>query len=319
MSSNNKQLRVSLVIPLKNESDTLAELVRSIEGQTLAPAEILLVDGGSTDNTVEQLKRLVGEDDRFRIIEAGPATPGRGRNTGIENARNEWIALTDAGIKLENEWLENLAETAKNTPGADLIYGNFAPVTGSLFEKCAALAYVPAARAGAIRGRSVASVLLKKKVWSAVGGFPDRRAAEDLMFMEAAAKAGFKCAFAPGARVYWKLRPDLLSTFQKFTLYSKHNVWAGRAWDWHYGILRQYLVLLPVLALAVFHSPWWLCGVAAWLGARAAKRILAHRFEFGIAPLFNPLIFFGVAALILTIDLATFTGWAQAVLNKTEN
>ncbi len=108
-----------------------------------------------------------------------------------------------------------------------------------------------------------------------------------------------------------------MSTFRKFVLYSKHNVWAGRQWDWHYGLLRQYLALVPFLLLTVLHSWWWLASLPMWLVARMAKRILAHRYEFGVAPLFNPITFFGVGFVVLLIDAATFVGWAQALKRTT--
>lgn len=311
-----ENLQVSLIIPMKNESDSLAELIKSIEEQTFQPAEVVLVDGGSTDNTIEIAEQFAEKNSKIKLIKQREASPGKGRNIGIENAQNEWIALTDAGIKLEKYWLENLVEAAAGAPDADVIYGNYSPVADSLFEKCAAITYVSPKRENAIRGKFTASSLMKRKVWKTVEGFPDLRAAEDLMFMEAAEKQGFKSAYAPKAQVYWELRPDFVSTFQKFALYSKHNIWAGRAWDWHYGIVRKYLLVLPFIVLAIFHSRWWLLGVPVWLAARTAKRILTHRFEFGLKSLFNPLIFGGVALLVLTIDAATFVGWAQAILNK---
>jgi glycosyltransferase involved in cell wall biosynthesis len=301
---------------MKNESDSLAELIKSIEEQTFQPAEVVLVDGGSTDGTIKIAEQFAEKNSRIKLIKQSEASPGKGRNIGIENAQNEWIALTDAGIKLEKFWLENLVEVARDTPDADVIYGNYSPVSDSLFEKCAAITYVSPKREDAIRGKFTASSLMKRKVWKTVDGFPDLRAAEDLMFMEAAEKQGFKSAFAPKAHVYWELRPNFVSTFQKFSLYSKHNIWADRAWDWHYGIVRKYLMILLFVGLAIFHSWWWLFGVPVWLAARTAKRILRHRYEFGLKSLFNPLIFGGVALLVLTIDAATFVGWAQAILNK---
>jgi glycosyltransferase involved in cell wall biosynthesis len=320
MSSNENHLRVSLVIPMKNESGSLAELIRSIREQSFAPDEIVLVDGGSTDRTVELAERFAAGDARIKLVKTPRASPGKGRNIGIGAARNDWIALTDAGIKLDRNWLENLVRAKESSPGADLIYGNFSPVIENLFEKCAALSYVPALSGeNSIRSKSVASLLLKKAVWERAGGFPDLRAAEDLMFMEEAERRGARPAFAPEARVFWHLRPNFASTFRKFTLYSEHNALAGRAWDWHYGVARQYFFVLPFIVLAFLHSAWWLLGLPLWLAARAAKRILAHRREFGLAPLFNPLVFAGVAVLVLVIDAATFAGWARAVLNKSEN
>lgn len=310
-----QNLQISLIIPVRDEAASCAELVASINRQTYAPAEIIIVDGGSTDGTADLARNLTGSDARYRIIEAGVASPGRGRNVGAEAARGDWLAFTDAGIKLSNDWLEKLVEAAQTANQPDIIYGNYAPVTRTFFEKCAAFAYVPGQGAG-IRGKFIASSLYKKEVWEKVGGFPDLRAAEDLMFMEAAEKNGFQSANAPAAMVFWSLRPDLFSTFRKFALYSKYNVWAGRQWDWHYGILRQYAVVAPFAVLAVLHSAWWWLVIPLWLAARAVKRMLPHRSEFGAATIFNPLYLLGVMFLIVTIDAATFLGWAQAVWEK---
>lgn len=313
-----QNFQISLVIPMKNESETLSLLVDSIERQTFQPAEVVLVDGGSTDETVAIAESLISGNRKYKLIKTPQASPGKGRNIGAENAQFEWIAFTDAGIKLKPDWLERLAEKALQNSEADIIYGDYSPVISNTFEKIAALTYVPAKRNGAIRGKFIASSLVKKYVWEKVGGFPDLRAAEDLMFMERAERLGFKHQFAPEAMVYWQLRPDVASTFRKFVLYSKFNVWAGKQADWHYGIARQYLILLPFLLLAVFHSAWWLSAVILWLFARTAKRILPHRQEHGLAPFFNPVIFAGVMLLGLVIDAATFVGWFQAVLPHSE-
>jgi glycosyltransferase involved in cell wall biosynthesis len=313
-----QNFQVSLVIPMKNESETLPLLIDSIERQTFQPFEVVFVDGGSTDDTLAVAESLIGGNKKYKLIKTPQASPGKGRNIGAENAQYEWIAFTDAGIKLNPDWLERLAEKAIQNSEVDIVYGKYSPVISNTFEKIAALTYVPPLSADGHRGKSIASCLLKKIVWEKIGGFPDLRAAEDLMFMERAKKLGFKHQFAPEAMVYWQLRPDVASTFRKFVLYSKFNVWAGKQADWHYGIARQYLILLPFLPLAVFHSAWWLLAVVLWLFARTAKRILPHRREHGLAPFFNPVIFFGVMLLGLVIDAATFMGWFQAVLPQDE-
>jgi glycosyltransferase involved in cell wall biosynthesis len=322
-------LPISLVVPVRNEDESIEQLIEGISRQTLPPDEIILVDGGSADGTVKILERLAIGDRRMKLIKTDGATPGKGRNIGIEAAANDWIALTDAGIRLDEKWLEELVNVilpprpsatapkqgGEREPGTAIVYGNYTPEIGNLFERCAAIAYVPSQGASGIRAKFIASSMLKKQVWEKVGGFPDMRAAEDLMFMEAAEAAGFQVAFAPEAMVHWQLRPNVESTFKKFVLYSKYNVWAGRQWDWHYGIARQYIFLVPFVLLATFHSWWWLFAIPTWIGARTAKRILAHRYEFGWSTLFNPLIFLGVAGLVLLIDGATFIGWGEGVFN----
>ena len=312
----NENLKVSLVIPVFNESQNIEFLLKTIKEQTFQPEEIILVDGGSKDNTVQLIKEFMINEPRLQIIEEERAMPGKGRNIGTELANNEWIAYTDAGIKLDKHWLENLVKKIAQNPALAIVYGNFSPLVENFFEKCAAISYVPSQKSGHIRTKSIASCLLKKEVWKKAGGFPDWRATEDLVFMEKAETLGFPIDFAPEAMVYWHLRPDLRSTYKKFELYSKYNVWAGRQAFWHYGILRQYTVMVLVILFAVLFSWYWLLLIPLWICARVAKRIYSHKQEFGIKTLFNPAIFCMVVVITLVIDAATFSGWLKALFQK---
>lgn len=318
---SNSPLQISLVVPVRNEEESLARLVSSIRAQTRQPDEVVLVDGGSTDRTVELARELAAGDERFRVVEAGEASPGRGRNVGAGEARHPWVAFTDAGIGLDPEWLERLAEKVSEEPGTEVVYGNFDPVTRNFFERCAAIAYVmpktPHGDEGALtRGRFIASSLMRREVWRRAGGFPDMRAAEDLIFMERVEASGAKTRWAPRANVHWQLQPDLARTFRRFALYSKHNVWAGRQRFWHYGIARQYAVALLFAVPAVLHSAWWLLVPALGLAARAAKSVWRWREGRGLLWALNPLQLLCVALVILTVDLATFAGWLQALLTR---
>jgi len=307
-------LKVSLVIPVFNESATIVDLLHTIKSQTAPPEEIIIVDGGSTDNTAQITADFIKANLGFKLIKTGRAMPGEGRNIGTANAKCEWIAYTDAGIKLTPEWLHQLADIAKKNPEASIVYGNYAPEITNVFERAATIAYVPAQKRGSIRNKTIVSCLIKKNVWVATGGFPGWRAAEDLAFMEKAEQLGYSFVEAPDAMVYWQLRPGLRSTYKKFALYSKHNVWANRQKYWHYGVARQYLVLLPFIAAGIFHSWYWLLALPAWIIARATKRVWIHRHQFGIKILFNPLIFFLVSLILLVIDAATIIGWVKAIL-----
>lgn len=317
-TATTKNLKISLVVPLRNEEATLPALVESITRQTRPPEEIVLVDGGSTDGTAALIRRLADTDERIRLIEIAPATPGRGRNVGIDAASNEWVALTDAGLTLEPAWLEELARAVERDAGVEVVYGNYEPVVDTLFERCAALTYPPPKQereGGRMRGPSTASMMLRREVWRRLGGFPDLRAAEDLIFMQRIERAGCRVAWAPRATVWWQMQPGFGRTFRKFTLYSKHNVWAGRQADWHYGVARQYALFAPLVVLALVHSAWWLGLVALLFAARVGRGIWRRREGRGLVWALNPVRFAGVALILLTIDAATFTGWAQAALH----
>lgn len=305
---------ISLVIPVFNESASITELLRSIREQTLQPDEIIIVDGGSTDNTIELITAQTGQDPRYRTIRAGRAYPGKGRNTGAAAAKSEWIAFTDAGIRLDKDWLKLMAEKRNEAPDCPVIYGNFSPQLNTFFERCAAIAYVPAAKPGSIRYRSVVSCLLKKEAWEKAGGFPDWRATEDLVFMEKLDESGSRSAYAVNSMAWWHLQPGYASTFRKFDLYSMYNVWAGRQAHWHYGVMRHYLLMLAFCLAGIFHHWAWFLLVPAWMMARSVKRVAQHRYEFGSNILFNPAVIIQVALITFVTDMATFTGWIKAMV-----
>jgi glycosyltransferase involved in cell wall biosynthesis len=315
-------VKVSLVVPVKNEADSIECLMSSVAGQTRRPNEMIVVDGGSADGAPEIIEKWLSRrslSDWARVVRVEEATPGKGRNIGVAEARYDWIAFTDAGIRLEQSWLERLIEVAERDDQIDVVYGNYEPVAETFFERCSALAY-PAPktiREGRLmRGPFIASSLIRRHVWEAVGGFPDLRAAEDLIFMNRVAEAGFKTGWASDATVWWQLRPDLSTVFRKFALYSTHNVRAGMQRYWHYGVARQYLIGLLFVALAVIYNWWWLSIPVLGYAARVAKSIWIRRERRGLLWAINPAQFAMVAAILLTIDAATFAGWRRAIRER---
>src|SRR5438034_878507 len=90
--SSSEGIHLSLVIPVLDEAATLPELLAGIASQTRRPDEVVFVDGGSRDNSAAILRAASETDLTLRLMEAGEATPGRGRNIGIAAASHEWTA-----------------------------------------------------------------------------------------------------------------------------------------------------------------------------------------------------------------------------------
>jgi len=94
---------VSVVIPTYNRVHLLERALDSVLRQTLAADEIIVVDDGSTDNTVSTLKSLHPE---VKLIQQDNLGVSAARNTGISAARHDWIALLDS----DDVWHENKLE-----------------------------------------------------------------------------------------------------------------------------------------------------------------------------------------------------------------
>ncbi|MFS8086665.1 MAG: glycosyltransferase [Acidobacteriota bacterium] len=311
--------KVSLVIPVRDEAESVGRLIQSIRSQTKEPDEVIFVDGGSRDSTIEILRRACQQDPRIRLIEARKALPGHGRNIGVANATFDWIAFTDAGNQLEPEWLEQLIAVANSDPETGIVCGNFEPIADSFFKRCAAIAYVSEKTPrdnGNVRGPFIASSLVRRDVWHAAGGFPDLRAAEDLIFFEEIEKKGFKFKWAPRATVHWEMQPTFARTFRRFFLYSCVNVWAKRQQYWHHGVARMYALALPFLILAAWKSAWWLLLPLAGICARVGSKIWRSRKGRSLLWVLNPLQFGYVLMITLVLDLATFAGWIKALFKR---
>lgn len=89
---------VTIVVPTYRSGDRIHGLVASLDAQTLDPTrfEVLLVDDGSPDDTVDRLRQIAAERPNYRVIELPPSGwPSRPRNVGIEQATGEYILFMD--------------------------------------------------------------------------------------------------------------------------------------------------------------------------------------------------------------------------------
>ncbi len=114
--------KVSVIMPSLNMVDYIEESVTSVLSQTLTDIEIICVDAGSDDGTIEILDRLAAKDSRMKVIKADKKSYGYQMNLGIEMARGEYIGIVetddyiDPGMyeKLYNAAIENDADIVKS-------------------------------------------------------------------------------------------------------------------------------------------------------------------------------------------------------------
>jgi glycosyltransferase involved in cell wall biosynthesis len=112
---------VSVVIPACNAAPWIRRAVDSVLAQTYRPIELIVVDDGSTDATVQQLDACRG---LALVLQKPNGGQSSARNAGIRAARGEWIALLDA----DDEWLPNKVElqlaALRNSPECQWVYSD---------------------------------------------------------------------------------------------------------------------------------------------------------------------------------------------------
>ena len=88
--------KVSVIIPVYNAEEFLADCIESVLNQTLNEIEIIIVNDGSTDNSISIIRRYQAKDSRIVVIDKENEGAGLSRNRGIKEASGEYIAFMDA-------------------------------------------------------------------------------------------------------------------------------------------------------------------------------------------------------------------------------
>ncbi|HEY0350123.1 MAG TPA: glycosyltransferase, partial [Pyrinomonadaceae bacterium] len=283
ISPGPNSIAISVVVPVRDEEKSIRALLDGLLSQTLPPNEIVITDGGSVDQTRAIIEEFIQRGAPVRLLTDNDSLPGRSRNIGVRNARNDWIAFIDAGIRPTTDWLQALADKVINQPETEVVYGSYEPITDSFFEECAAIAYIPPPTTtdeGPVRPYSIVSALMPKKAWEQAGGFPEHlRSAEDLLFMNRVEAAGFRIVRAPAAVVHWAIQPGLWKTFRRFVVYARNNIRAGLWRNWQRQIFIRYAVnatlAIPAIILGV---KWLTLPIALWVALMVARawRALYH-------------------------------------------
>lgn len=117
------EIKVSIIVPVYNKEKYLEECLDSLINQTLNDIEILCIDDGSTDNSLNILNDYSKNDSRIRIFVQNNHGPGHARNKGLDNARGEYVAFIDADDWIEYDSLEQLYDNAKRN-SSDLVLFN---------------------------------------------------------------------------------------------------------------------------------------------------------------------------------------------------
>jgi len=212
---------VSVVIPVHNAAKYLARTIESVLAQDYNNYEIIVVDDGSSDNSVQIIIEFISKYKNIRLFSSGGAgRPSVPRNIGINNARGEYIAFLDADdlwikkkLSLQVDYLKihpniPLVYTASKTFGAVNIFSPFyevLPLPHKAFTKRSQLIE---------KGNSItcSSVLVHKDVLIKEGGFDEDsmlRVEDYDLWMRLASYGDF--GFIPCITVYYRIHENQFS------------------------------------------------------------------------------------------------------------
>ena len=121
--SKKEECMISIIVPMYNSEKTILALLNSVSKQIYSDYEVLLINDGSTDNTIGVLEEIIDKDKRIVLYNQNNKGAPAARNLGIENAKGKYILFCDADDILADDALEILVESMINSK-ADIVIAN---------------------------------------------------------------------------------------------------------------------------------------------------------------------------------------------------
>jgi len=296
-------VKISLVATVKDAGLHVGAFLDSVRAQTRLPDEIVIVDGGSTDGTVETLRAA----DDVTLIEEPGANIARGRNAAIRAATHDAIAVSDADCVLAPDWLANLERALEE--GAEVAAGFYRPLASTFFEACSAA--VSLMEAHEVDGDrflpSARSVAFRREAFEKAGGYPEwLDIGEDMFLNHRLREQGARMDFVPEAVAYWRVRPTLGATWRQYFRYAEGDALAGMHATRHavrFGVYGLAAAALPGRRSGLRRALGLAAGMYALPRVRRAWRLLPNRARdrAGAAA--------AVPALMLLADAAKMAGY----------
>lgn len=114
---------ISVIIPLYNKEQQIEETLKSVLDQSFERFEIVIVDDGSTDTSVEKV--LMFRDPRIRLVRQENAGVSAARNRGVKEARFDFVAFLDADDRWKPNYLQTQYELSQKYPQCDVFACNY--------------------------------------------------------------------------------------------------------------------------------------------------------------------------------------------------
>lgn len=244
---------VTVITTSFNDAKNIHKYLDNVCSQSVSPTEIIVVDGGSKDNTVSLMEAYKEKAKvPIRIIQKGRLNIAQGFNLGIKHSKTPLVCLTCIGNSFPFDMLETLLDGFSESK-CEACYGKMAGINNGRISKLYNKCFV-----GGDAGVPVMSnrcVLYDKSVFEKVGLFLENfvYAGEDAEFLQAFYKKGLKANYIPKVVVYWETPNSWKEYLKKLKFYSI----AELQYD---SIIKQYLNKDSAILFIILVSILWAIG-----------------------------------------------------------
>ncbi len=323
---NPEDILFSIIVPVYNRPDEIADLVASLEAQTDGGFETVIVEDGSTvpcldaEEMPDGILRVKGHETvRLRYYRKSNEGRSIARNYGMDRAGGDYFVFVDSDCILPPGYIAALrrslvADSVDCFGGPDAAHESFSPT-----QKAINYAMTSFLTTGGIRGGKVSmekftprtfNMGFSREVYECVGGFREMFS-EDIDMSTRIRLAGFGIMLFPDAHVYHKRRGNLRKFWRQVHVFGMSRITLELLYPGSMKLVHWLPAVFTVGTVALvagsFFCPWLLLPlgfyiVALWIGALVAERDLR-------------ISFLAVAASMVQL-LGYGTGFIKAYFNK---
>lgn len=346
--------KVSFITTLFNEEKDIFAFLDSLFEQSALPEEIVIVDGGSKDNTLDILinyfqKKVKDFDLKFsgnilfdtldginvKIFQINGARISEGRNFAIKNTMGEIICVSDSGCMLDKDWFLQITKPFQSGRELCVVGGYNYAMAKNFLQSCLAASIMP--KKEEIKKDkympSSRNLSFKRSAWLEVGGYPEvMDYGEDMKFNFNLRSRGYEINYNPEAIVYWKMRDNLSKIFKQFFRYAKGDALGKMYLYRHLVRFFSLIVLAAIIILSVVLSPWFLLALIVlfaaysfkpyrrinyiWDNPKISPYIVLKKYG-GIKKILSKTIaIFFIPFLLTYIDLAKLSGYIYGLFYR---
>jgi len=262
---------VSVIIPARNEESNIENCIRSVAANSypINKYEIIVVNDRSTDKTIEILIRLKSEISNLKIVNKTELISDnnlRGKpgaiQSGIDEATNEIIMLTDADCTVGNKWIQTITEYFDNE-NVGLIASFTNIISSKLFQRIQAVEWIfmhTMAAAGIGLNQPLGcygnNMSFRKSVFEQLGGYRkiNFSVTEDLALIQSTFKTGKKIRYLTHADA----DIDTLPCFTLSEYFSQHHRWAvggiGLGWRAAVFVIASAAIWFGIITSLITHN-----------------------------------------------------------------
>jgi|GEM_PF-253680 len=272
-----KKYKISLIATIFNEEKNIEEWLDSIATQTVFPDEVVIVDGGSRDKTVEVVNNYIRTSKLKIKLIVNPCAVAQGRNIAIQNSSYEIIAITDAGTKLDKNWLEYLVTPFEVNKKIQVVSGWYNAKIANEFDRAVAdYTLVNDVRDLSIKEflPSSRSIAVKKIYMEMINSYPEwcTLSGEDTQMDLKLKKCCEYWGFVPDAIATWGMRNSYKKLRQQYFWWGRGSAEIDFNSDYYKYLRNSYVTKILLLIGVAILASWGMTalvtsswGINIWL------------------------------------------------------